>query len=251
MVYFKPVLISFCGLCSSGVAFETALSRQERLTFEPYGVYQGATVLRDHQTKSLWSHLDGRCLSGKLAGRQLKQLPAVQVSWAQWRRWHPDTLVLSNDTPYRDRYRPLGMAKARLGSGYRKYPSDWKPGLQPEALVLGLRTEEGQWAYPLTELTPVVNDEVEGKPVVIFHDRVTEHAIAFWREIEGDELNFVDVGGEIKDKETESTWSQEGRCLEGRLEGRTLDFTPSVTVEWYAWSAYYPDTHLIRPAWQE
>ena len=208
-------------------------------------------LMQDHQTGSLWSHLEGRCLTGKLVGRQLKQLPLVHVTWAEWLRLHPNTLVLSNDTPYRDRYRPLGLVKARLGSGYRHFPAEWKKGLQPEQLVLGIRTEKEHWAYPLAELEPVMNETLGGKPVVIFYSREAEHAIAFLREMEGEELTFEAAAGAIRDRETGSLWSREGRCLEGPLEGRSLAFVPSITVEWYAWSAYYPQSRLMRRAYRE
>jgi hypothetical protein len=197
---------------------------------------------------SLWSHLDGRCLAGELAGHQLKPLPVVLATWGEWLRLHPDSLVLSKDTPYRDRYRPLGLLKARLGSGYRWFPTDWKQGLPPEQLVLGIRTEEGQWAYLLTELEPVTNQRLGSKPLVIFYSQDVEHAIAFLREVEGEELTFEMTGGVIRDVETESLWSREGHCLEGPLAGRSLPFVPSITVEWYAWSAYYPQTRLLRRA---
>lgn len=166
LVYIKPVLISLCSLCSSGVGFDPMLGRDRRLTFELYGVYQGAMVMRDQQTGSLWTHVEGRCLRGPLSGRQLRPLPVIHATWAQWLGEHPDTLVLSANTPYRDRYRPLGQLKARLGSGYRRYPSQWRQGLPPEALVLGIRTEEGAWAYPLAALEPVVND-VLGKLLIL------------------------------------------------------------------------------------
>jgi len=246
MVYAKAVLVAYCPFSSAWAVFDPLLARNRRLTFETYGVYQGATVIRDQQTGSLWSPLEGRCLTRPLKDRLLRQIAAIQATWAQWLWLHPDTQVLADDTPFRDRYRPLGLVKARLGSGYRRFPTDWKPGLPPEMLVLGVRSQEGPHAYPLRELPSVANEKLGKQAMVIFSDRQAEHAIAFERETDGQDMTFLEKDGEIRDCETGSLWSRDGRCRRGPLSGHPLTLVPCLTVEWYAWSAYFPQTRLVQ-----
>ncbi len=248
MMYAKAVLVAYCPFSSAGAAFDPVLARNRRLTFEVYGIYQGATMLRDRQTGSLWSLLEGRCLAGPLKGHLLRQLAAVQATWAQWLWQHPDTQVLADNTPFRDRYRPLGLVKARLGSGYRRFPTDWQPGLPTETLVLGIRAGGEPWAYPLRDLPPVSNERLGEKAVVIFCDRQAGQGIAFQREIDGLELAFQESEQGIMDQETGSLWWRDGRCRQGPLARRSLTLVPCLTVEWYAWSAYYPRTRLLHPS---
>ena len=55
--------------------------------------------MRDRQTSTVWSHLEGVALRGPLAGSRMELIPLVHATWEQWRGLHPDTLVLSEDTP--------------------------------------------------------------------------------------------------------------------------------------------------------
>ncbi len=48
------------------------------------------TGLQDSNTASLWNH-DGVCISGVLAGQQLKPVQASQEFWHAWQDFHPGT----------------------------------------------------------------------------------------------------------------------------------------------------------------
>ena len=50
--------------------------------------------MKDLETKSLWSHLLGKCMEGELKGTQLMTLPALLTDWETWNRIHPETTVL-------------------------------------------------------------------------------------------------------------------------------------------------------------
>ena len=86
----------------------------EDLTFELFGLYNGVFAMKDQQTESVWSHLEGRALRGPLAGARMELLPLVHATWDEWRRLHPDTLVLSENTP--GRYITAAAKSAAPGS---------------------------------------------------------------------------------------------------------------------------------------
>lgn len=52
----------------------------------------------DEETGSLWLQETGESLEGKMKGKALRELPPSQVKlrirWEEWKRLHPDTLVL-------------------------------------------------------------------------------------------------------------------------------------------------------------
>lgn len=67
------------------------------LTFEASGgLINGTLVLQDRETDSYWPIMAGRSVEGALDGTELPELAVARKrSWADWRREHPDTLVLS------------------------------------------------------------------------------------------------------------------------------------------------------------
>ncbi len=67
------------------------------LNFEPSGALEKASlVLRDRETDSWWSIMSSRGIGGALEGAELKELPVSEkLPWGEWKKKHPDTLVLS------------------------------------------------------------------------------------------------------------------------------------------------------------
>ncbi len=55
-------------------------------------------VMRDRETDSWWSIMTSDAIGGELDGVELVEFPrGEKVTWKDWRRRHPDTLVLSVD----------------------------------------------------------------------------------------------------------------------------------------------------------
>src|SRR5262245_29098050 len=65
-----PFLVTFCLKCFSAVAFDPVIDG-ERLTFQLFGMYEGAAVMQDEATGTVWAHLTGEALLGPMAGRTL------------------------------------------------------------------------------------------------------------------------------------------------------------------------------------
>jgi len=58
----KPVVITFCPLCGSGMAFDPEVEGRP-LTFGVSGLlYNSDLLMYDHQTESLWSQIEGRAI---------------------------------------------------------------------------------------------------------------------------------------------------------------------------------------------
>jgi hypothetical protein len=66
-----PVVISFCPLCGTGMAFDARVNGRE-LSFGVSGLlYNSDVLLYDRQTNSLWSQLLAQAISGPLKGSRL------------------------------------------------------------------------------------------------------------------------------------------------------------------------------------
>ena len=116
--------------------------------------------------------------------------------------------------------RPLFAA---LRDGYESYYKSAQTGivpirrndqrLYPKEFVLGVAFDGRAYAYPFSALSQagVVNDELEGIPVVVVFDRASATGVMFRRDLDGRMLSFTKpiVGGDavlIVDKETGSVW---------------------------------------------
>ncbi len=115
-----PVLVSWCPLCGSAVVYDPMVDGR-RLTFGVSGLlYKRNVLMFDHETDSLWSQLLSRAVTGPLAGRELKVLPATNTTWGEWEKRHPATRVISFLT---------GHARDYRRDPYADYPLVRKPAM--------------------------------------------------------------------------------------------------------------------------
>ena len=212
------------------------------LTFEVFGLLQGVLTMIDRETSSVWTHLEGKAIRGTLQGKRLDMVPLPQMTWGEWKASHPDTLVLSPDTPFRNRYRQVRIGRfspqeAEFGDGR----------LRANALVVGVEVAGQFKGYPVDELREVggvINDTLAGEPIVVIYDGDSQTGLAYNRVVDGQVLelyNAASPGVEIRDRQTESLWDRQGQAFSGTLAGVSLAFIS----EWYGWSGYHPETMLF------
>ena len=236
-------------VCSSGVGFNPVVNGK-RYHFQLFGLYDAVMVMSDEETGSIWSHLGGGALDGPMQGAQLELIPLIQTTWEQWLELHPDSLVLSDETPYKDWYSDPGLGNAGFGPEFVRSIVNWDDRLPPNDLVLGVGVSGAFRAYPRHAVSTeqgVVNDVLAGEPIVIFMDGSSAFSVAYSREVDGRILQFENASDEnleIFDIETGSAWNLEGRAIAGPLEGEALTFVTSYLTEWYGWAAYHPTTDI-------
>lgn len=226
--------------------------QQRAITFGVSGkLLMNGLVMYDHQTDSLWSQVLGKGISGPLEGVPLTHLAAIQTTWDSWASEHPSTLVLDkvgyhlySSDPYASYY-----TGGSVGVFSEARPD---PRLDAKEFVLGVTVEGATKAYPFSELTrtPVVNDVVGGRQVVVVFDAETATGVVFDRMVDGQVLRFRAAGRReggraFRDLETGTTWSWlSGTALEGPWKGRRLILVPSHYAFWFAWSDLHPDSAL-------
>ena len=219
----------------------------QALTFEVFGLLQDVFTMVDRETGTLWTHLDGKAIQGPLEGKRLTLIAVPHMTWGDWRASHPDTTVLSPDTPFQDRYRPV-----QIGVFSRQEDLFGDDRLASNALVVGVEVDDlfkGYSVEALTEVGGVVNDTLASQPIVVLYDDVARTGLAFSRAVDGQLLEFYNAasqGFELRDRQTQSLWDREGRSISGPLVGTTLEFVPSFISEWYGWSAYHPESELFQ-----
>ncbi|MCY1127225.1 DUF3179 domain-containing protein [Frigidibacter sp. RF13] len=89
-----PVAVTFCPLCNTGMIFDRRLGGRT-YSFGVSGLLRHSDmIMYDRETESWWQQALGEGIVGQMAGRRLTQLPARMESWGDFRRAHPDGLVM-------------------------------------------------------------------------------------------------------------------------------------------------------------
>jgi hypothetical protein len=183
----------------------------QALTFGISGrLYKSNVLFYDHQTESLWSQLMSKAISGPMVRQTLPQLTSSRMSWEQWRRVHPATLVLSDDTgyhrdysidPYEGYYRVAGLM----------FPvGNVRRDLAPKTRILGIYLDGHATAYELDKLK---------KRSGLLVDRI------------GSEQIRIEVGssGEVLGVR--------------RASGEPVEH---IFAFWFAWQAFHPHTNVYN-----
>ncbi len=258
-----PVVVTYCPLCSTGVAFDRVVDG-ELFDFGTSGsLYQSNLVMYDRQTESLWTQFDGVAVVGDRVETQLPFRPVATVSWAEFAAAHPDGQVLSLDTgfdrPYgRNLYASYEDRDAPLG-GY--FSGDADPTLPAYERVIGFSTESGATAVPAEALAGVGITTVED--VVVWHvdgmtsplsgadvagGEVIGSTGAFVSAVDGVATNFSANGdGTFVDAATGSTWNGLGQAVAGPAIGQRLERVGHIDAFWFSWATFQPDTAVHLP----
>lgn len=204
--------VTYCPLCGTGAVFSADIAG-ERSRFGVSGLlYNSDVLLYDNKTKSLFSQILSKAVSGPLVGEKLRALASTHTTWGGWKEQHPNTLVLSTDTGYSRDYTKNPYA------GYGASRSLYFPApsksinadrFHPKETVIGLVDGERIKAYPFSELDK--NDKVQ------FTDTINgKRYILEW--------DSANKSAQIK--------NQKGGVI------------PTIQGFYFAWMAFYPDSKI-------
>lgn len=261
-----PVIVTFCPLCNTAISFERTVQGRA-LEFGTTGLLRFSNlVMYDAQTESWWQQATGEAIAGDLSAARLVRLPALLVSWGDFKASHPDGRVLSRDTGYARSY---GRNPYPGYDDVRRSPFAYRGPRTPgplramdRVLVVELNGVSVAYPYDVLQDERVINDTVGGVPIVVIWTPGTASAldaatIAAGRDVGsagayastvGDRtLTFIQDGGPLIDRQTGSEWGVAGRAVSGAMSGQTLERLPAIETFWFAWAAFRPETRIHRP----
>lgn len=129
---------------------------------------------------------------------------------------------------------------------------DW---LKDDDLILGYVSESGSaFAYPvrMLNLHEIVNDVIDGVPVLISYCPLCASGVVYSRELDGDVLLFGNTSALYEsdlvmfDHNTGSYWFQVlGEAIVGPLSEKRLTMLPSSTITWGDWRELHPQTSVL------
>lgn len=261
------VVISYCPLCRSATAFIAPLIAGQIARFGVSGrLYKSDLVMYDRVTYSLWSQIESRVIVGPLAVASpvLQRIPVDIASWGAWKSAHPNTLLLARPTTAdavggQSALSDDPAKSARLfdysEDPYRRYQGNdadtyglevQDQRLPNKAVVIGVEVEKNAKAYErsVVEQEGLINDTVQGVPIVVVYKADADQVLAFQRPSEK-ELILED--GVPNENNVQGSW--EGNSIV--VAGVPLEPIYSLPVYWFAWAAIYPETELYQPALSE
>jgi len=204
-----PVAVTFCPLCGSSMSFLRNVEGQTR-SFGVSGLVFNSNVLFfDRESESLWCQIQSRSISGPLRKKTLQYILTHQTRWGTWKNKHPQTQVLSTRTGYVRYY------DREPFTGYEKRDQIFFPlehhddRHHPKEWVAGIEVNGTHKAYRLKELEKAGN---------IFEDQLGDKSLRIHYSPKRDFLT-------IKTREDE-TW-------------------PHITMFWFAWMAFHPDSRVF------
>ena len=158
-----------------------------------------------------------------------------------------ELLIGIRSIPIRDRIPPIDDPEFAPAS-----EAGWS---DPEPGLLLVMAETARF-YPLAMLIvhEIVNDEVEGRPVLVTYCPLCNSGLVFDPVVDGERLRFG-TSGLLRnsdlvmwDDATESLWQQiGGEGLVGAYAGRRLEVVPSAIVSWRDFREGYPNGEVLAP----
>ncbi|MDE2998781.1 MAG: DUF3179 domain-containing protein [Gemmatimonadota bacterium] len=238
----RHLVVTLCPLTGTGMVFDGQGEGNGRLELGVSGLlFNNNLVMYDRRFEdTLYPQMTHIGIRGYGTEQELTLMPVVETTWANWKRLHPGTLVVSSASTgmYRpERYSTYPYTGYREPASAPMFPLFPDPDdnpivfdLPPKEIVLGVRFGTVAKAYPFSKMgddRAVINDRIADRNVLVVYDAAARMALAYSRDLGNRTLTFERVGSRdrrfdfmVRDLETGTTWDLLGRALAGELEGR-------------------------------
>ncbi len=212
----QPVVVTYSALTGSGVAFDPGENADG--TPREFGVsgvlYNSCLLFYDRASESLWSQLKMMGISKDFVEEPLVQLPTRRMTWAAWRREFPQGEVLSIETGMDNDYRGEWPYGDYANQKETIFPFDISPDRNEfgtKERMIGMVEGWAARAWPLETLKKrqQLFDAIGARPIQVTYDEKTDTVV----------ITDITNGQEL----------------------------PHVSVYWFAWQAFYPDSSVWRP----
>lgn len=240
----------YCTLCGSMILYRTEFNGVHYELGTSGFLYRSNKLMYDQATESLWSTTRGQPVVGPLVGKgiKLEVLSVVTSTWADWRKLHPKTTVLSLDTGHKRDYGE--------GVAYRSYFATdelmftvpkFDRRLANKAEILALRFGGADdlptaIAADFLATRPVYHGQLGAKRYVILTD--TSGANRVYDVGDTTFVTYAKDGTSVSDQ-SGRRWSVHESRLERDGDNVQLKRLAAHRAFWFGWFAAHSDTLLI------
>lgn len=205
-----PLAVTWCPLCGSAVAVQ----RDFDDVVTEFGVsgllYNSDLILYDRRTETLWDQVEATGIVGPLTGEKLVLTPVTLTRWARWKKAHPDTIVLSEDTGFPFDYSKDAYARYRNSRQLMFPVSKNDDSLHPKTVVFGFDIDGSKVA--------VTESKLEAEP----------------------EYDYMLAGETYR-----ITLHDDGSVWMANTANSNETYSPT-RLFWFAWFTFHPGTELIK-----
>ena len=229
----QPVSVTYCPLTGTVMGF-----LRGGTTFGVSGkLVNNNLIMYDRETDSRWPQVLGTAISGTLQGSSLEEFRVIWTTWARWKRAHPETKVLSEETGFARSYGrdPYG-SYTPPGGYYTNSRTLFEPLRVNDAyhlkkVVIGTRMHGGAGAFVKSSLREkkLLTGELDGTPLIAAYDTALDTAYVYRNP---DDVSVKSVSGS-------NTF--DGPNGEVRAHEISLPRAYAFDGMWFAWAGFYPD----------
>ena len=204
----KNVAVTYCPLTGTAIGYERGGT-----TFGVSGdLVNSNLIMYDRATETRYPQILGVGTDGANEGRSLVEFDVTWTTWERWREEHPESPVLSRDTGF-----------------VRNYNRDPYGGYNPKS---------GYYENDRLTFSVMSRDERYHPKKVFMVARDANEAVAFDKDRlrEEGELSVETENGEYT-----ATYEETLDTASIERDGEAIT---TFDAMWFAWSAFYPDTHV-------
>ncbi|MEO0443527.1 MAG: DUF3179 domain-containing protein [Pseudomonadota bacterium] len=239
----------YCTLCGTVIPYKTKVNGKVHQLGTSGFLYRSNKLMYDKETQSLWSTMTGKPVVGPLVdkGIQLDYVGVVTSTWAEWKRRHPNTRVLSLDTGHRRDYGEGIAYQDYFATDQLMFNTPFEDKrLNNKQEVLALRfagSPMDQLAIDTDFLAkhPLYTGQIGRQAFIVLSDSSGAN-----RVYDPENIDFVayDQDSQVTDAQG-NTWAVTEEQLVSK-SGRVLQRLPYHRAFWFGWQAAYPQTQLIQ-----
>ncbi len=208
------VLVTYSALSGSAMAFAPGSNADG--TTRTFGVsgllYNSCLLMYDRATECLWSQLRMSGISGDAMDVELKPIAARRMTWLAWKTKFPEGKVLSTDTGHSTDYAGEWPYGDYADSEATIFPFDInRDEFSTKDRMIAMKEDWAARAWPLKVLKQKKQlfDAIGSRPITVAYNEDT------------DDVEVSDIS--------------------------TGEILPVVSVYWFAWQAFYPETSVYLP----
>jgi len=240
----------YCTLCGTVIPYKTNVDGVDYKIGTSGFLYRSNKLMYDQATQSLWSTVRGEPVIGPLVdkGIVLEHVSIVTTTWAEWKRRHPDTTVLSLDTGHQRDYGEGVAYKRYFASDQLMFNTPFQNNqLRNKQEVLALRfpaSPQEQLAIDSEFLNknPLYIDKIGAQKLLVLTDTSGANRVYDPQNIE---FISYDRDSTLTDSNG-ATWKLSEDKLTSSDRDISLYRLPSRNAFWFGWHAAFPDTRLIK-----
>jgi hypothetical protein len=229
----KSIIVTYCAICRSGRIVEPIVNGNVT-TFKLSGMKSFNAIMQDSETHSWWQQATGEAIAGKAKGQTLPEVQHSQTTISEWINLYPNSLIMQPDPESLANYEHFQVVENGYVPDHFKTNFDLRKDF---SWILGIVVGTTAKAYDWNKLSEskIINDEIEGVPIVLVLAADGKSFFAYQRT---DKNDFT-----LKDDRIisgQSVYNLAGTPFSS--EDMPLKKIMAYQEFWHSWKTFHPNT---------